>query len=247
MQRPLRAMGHLSLSTRIVLAPCVTDSSIYSLRLIGLHVSASASARWKAQRVRSVATDSAAAAAAPVQHAMPSACHSLMQLYVCSPQLPFSLPLGWREWKGLLISDSGPDRSDGRSSDSESPENEGEAALSIWMLFARGDKQGAMRGSILSSHAAAPLQLETGFTILQQYTISAGSLDAPKQSVHFTQSCLPAAQASCPWSSREFTATLAVAAHDEDSHRVKYTMEGKMTTSARIQHMQPPACSECSV
>ena len=83
------------------------------------------------------------------------------------------------------------------SSNSNSSEEE---ALQLWLLFEQDDQ---------AATAAPRLRLETRFTVLQQYTLS-GSLDVSKRTIHLTQTCLPEAQHTVDWHTRDFSAAITL-------------------------------------
>lgn len=100
---------------------------------------------------------------------------------------------------------------EGESSNSNSSEEE---ALQLWLLFEQDDE---------AADAAPRLRLETRFTVLQQYTLS-GSLDVSKRTIHLTQTCLPEAQHTVDWHTRDFSAatTLSVSHAPPTQTRIWY-------------------------
>jgi len=117
----------------------------------------------------------------------------------------WSLPPSWREWTGLLMVEP---------SATETPDSQAgpeEQAISLWLMFtnstAAAASSSASAASPKADEAKGPLRLETAFTVLNSYTLS-GTLDPTKRTIHFTQTCLPTAQATTPWQSRDFTATI---------------------------------------
>jgi hypothetical protein len=113
----------------------------------------------------------------------------------------WSLPPSWREWTGLLMVEP---------SATETPDSQAgpeEQAISLWLMFTNGANDTAAPSSSSSVAKSGPLRLETAFTVLNSYTLS-GALDPTKRTIHFTQTCLPTAQATTPWQSRDFTATI---------------------------------------
>lgn len=90
--------------------------------------------------------------------------------------------------------------------DGESTRGSEEEALQLWLLFERDDEAAAATST---TAAAPPLRLETRFTVLQQYTLS-GSLDVSKRTIHLTQTCLPQAQHTVGWHTRDFSAAITL-------------------------------------